>query len=108
MLVTAEAMLRRRERPMSTSRKARILRERASPVSEMASELRQGLELVARALCVQAVERHAKNPGHHREFAAVMWIDVVSDFHEVKVTPETRNWFASLLKIDPKSLPKGP
>jgi hypothetical protein len=70
----------------------------------MASEIRDGLETLSRALCVLAVERHAKDPGHHRELAAVMWIDVIGDFSEVKITPESRTWLANLLKIDPRSM----
>jgi hypothetical protein len=77
-------------------------------VGEMASEVREGLDNLARAICCLAVERHASNPGQHRELAAVMWIDCVSDFREVKVTQESRNWLAQLLKIDPKTMPKGP
>lgn len=92
-------------RRMSTARKASII-ERARPVSEMASEVREGMETLARAICALAVERHAKDPGHHRELAAVFYIDAVSNFREVKIRPETRNWLAALLKIDPRNLSK--
>ena len=90
---------------MSRLRKRMIL-ERADTVSEMASEVREGLETLARAVCALAVERHAKDPGHHRELAAVMYIDCTNSFHDVKVRPETREWLAKLLGIDPRNVTK--
>jgi hypothetical protein len=89
----------------SRIRKARIL-EGAKPVTEIASEVREGLEVLARAVCALAVERHAKDPGHHRELAAVMYIDALNNFHDVKVRPETREWLAKLLGIDPRNIEK--
>jgi hypothetical protein len=86
----------------------RLFRRTIVSETSVASVMQEGLETLARALCVLAVERHAKDPGHHRELAAVMWIDVMSDFREVKYTPQTRDYLAALLKIDPKSMPKGP
>jgi hypothetical protein len=75
-------------------------------VSEMASEVREGLECLSRAICALAVERHAKDPGHHRELAAVLYLDCLHSFRDVKVSAEMRNWLAALLKIDPRNLSK--
>lgn len=91
---------------MSRARKRQIM-EAAVPENEVATEIRAGLETLARALCALAVERHATSLGDHREKSAILWIDVASDFREVKVTPETRNWLAALFKIDPRSMGKG-
>jgi hypothetical protein len=90
---------------MSRFRK-RLIWERRSPVSEMASEVREGLETLARAVCALAVERHAKDPGHHRELAAVLYLDAANGFRDVKVRPETRDWMAKLLGIDPRNTQK--
>jgi hypothetical protein len=57
-------------------------------------------------MCVLAVERHAKDPGHHRELAAVFWLDAVNDFRDVKIRPEMRDWLAKLLGIDPRNMRK--
>jgi hypothetical protein len=77
-----------------------------SAVPEIASEVREGLECLARAVCALAVERHAKDPGHHRELAAVLYIDCMNSFHDVKVRPETRDWMAKLLGVDPRNTQK--
>jgi hypothetical protein len=90
---------------MSSTRKFAI-HQRIGPLSEMASEIREGLECLARAVCALAVERHAKDPGHHRELAAVLWGDCQRDFRDVKVRPETREWMAKLLNIDPRNTQK--
>lgn len=90
---------------MDYARKRAIIR-RARQVSETPSEVREGLETLARALCALAVERHAKDPGHHRELAAVLWIDCVHDYRDVKIRPEMRDWMAKLLKIDPRNTQK--
>lgn len=90
---------------MSRIRK-HIIIERAGPVPEIASEVREGLEILARAMCALAVERHAKDPGHHRELAAVFWLDAVNDFRDVKIRPEMRDWLAKLLGIDPRNIQK--
>jgi hypothetical protein len=86
--------------------RSRAILEKAEPVSQMASEIREGFEVLARAVCALAVERHAKDPGHHRELAAVMYIDALNNFHDVKVRPETRDWLAKLLGIDPRNVEK--
>jgi hypothetical protein len=57
-------------------------------------------------MCALAVERHAKDPGHHRELAAVFWLDAVNDFRDVKIRPEMRDWLAKLLGIDPRNMQK--
>lgn len=75
-------------------------------MTEIASEVREGLEVLARAVCALAVERHAKDPGHHRELAAVMYIDALNNFHDVKVTTQTREWLGKLLGIDPRNVAK--
>jgi coenzyme F420-reducing hydrogenase beta subunit len=80
--------------------------ERPSTVAEMASQVREGMECLARAVCALAVERHAKDPGHHRELAAILYIDCMNNFHDVKVRPETREWLAKLLGIDPRNVQK--
>jgi hypothetical protein len=90
---------------MSSARKLAIIR-RADPVAEMASEVREGLETLARAVCALAVERHAKDPGHHRELAAVLFLDCVSDYRDLKIRPEIRDWMAKLLNIDPRNTQK--
>ena len=90
---------------MSRARNRQIL-ERAGSVSEMASEVRQGLECLSRAICALAVERHAKDPGHHRELAAVLYLDCLHGFRDVKIRPEMREWLAKLLNIDPKNTQK--
>jgi hypothetical protein len=99
---------------MSRLRK-RILLERAQPVSEYESEVRQGMDNLAdaaralgRALCCLAVKVESRNPGEQRELAAILWTDVLSDFRDVPVTEEMRTWLAGLLHIDPKTFPKRP
>ena len=91
---------------MSRARKHHIILKGPRAVSETASEIREGMEVLARALCALAVERHAKDPGHHRELAAVLYLDAANGFHDVKVRPETRDWLAKLLNIDPRNLNK--
>jgi hypothetical protein len=68
---------------MSTSRKARILRERARPVSETASLIAEGLEAVAGALCQFAAGMHTTSKGDQRDFAAVLFSDVQQRFEDV-------------------------
>jgi hypothetical protein len=95
--------------PRSTAQKRAMYGysvERISPVTEVASQVREGLEVLARAVCALAVERHAKDPGHHRELAAVLYLDALNEFRDVKVRPETRDWLAKLLGIDPKNTQK--
>jgi hypothetical protein len=82
---------------MSRARKALIV-EKAKPVSEMASEVRQGLETLARAICAASVSQHAKNLGEHAEMAACMWAHVEGEFRETKVNPKIAEWLDKLLK----------
>ena len=82
---------------MSRVRK-RLILERAEPVTEMASEVRQGLETLARAICTAAVAQHAKNLGEHAEMAACLWVHVESEFRETKVNPKIAEWLDKLLK----------
>jgi hypothetical protein len=99
---------------MSRARKHHIL-ERAQPVSEFESEVRQGMDnlaeaarTLARAFCCLAVKVEARNPGEQRELAAILWNDVLSDFRDVPATPEMRTWLSAFLHIDPKTFPKRP
>ena len=71
---------------------------------ELASELREGLETLARAICAASVSKHATNVADHAEKAAVLWVHVQSDFREGKVSPQTTAWLAALFKIDPKTM----
>jgi hypothetical protein len=82
---------------MSTARKSAIVKK-ARPMSEMASEVRQGLETLARAICAGAVSQHAKNLGEHAEMAACLWAHVEGGFRETKVNPKIAEWLDKLLK----------
>jgi hypothetical protein len=82
--------------------------DRLDEVAEAGHALARAFDNLGRAMCCLAVKQEARNPGEQRELAAILWADVVSDFHEVPTTAEMRNWLAGLLKIDPKTFPKRP
>jgi hypothetical protein len=88
--------------PRSTARLRKIV-ERAEPVreSDRLDEVAEAGQAIARAfdnfgraMCCLAVKHEARNPGEQRELAAIMWSDVVSDFHDVPTTEEMRNWLS--------------
>lgn len=101
---------------MSRARKALIV-SKAQPVSETdrldevaeaGHALARAFDNLGRAMCCLAVKVEARNPGEQRELAAIMWADVVSDFHDVPTTEEMRNWLSGFLKIDPSMFPRRP
>ena len=98
------------------SRKARIVRgarnvtetDRLDDVAEAGHALARAFDNLGRAMCCLAVKQEARNPGEHRELAAILWQDVINDFREVATSEEMRNWMAGLLHIDPRNMPKRP
>jgi hypothetical protein len=82
--------------------------DRLDDVAEAGREIARSIDNFARAICCLAVKQESRNPGEQRELAAIIWGDVVSDFHGVPVTEEMRSYLSTFLKIDPKAFPKRP
>jgi hypothetical protein len=95
---------------MTTARK-RLILERAEPVSEMASEVRAGLDNLADAIrtlagtiASSAAGMNTKTPGDQRNMAGVIYVDADQRFSDVmrKLDDKTRlelsSWIEGLCK----------
>lgn len=82
--------------------------DRLEDVAEAGREIARSFDNLGRAICLLAVKLEARNPGEQRELAAIFWSDAVSDFRDVPMSQEMRNWLGGLLHLDPKQMPKRP
>jgi hypothetical protein len=89
----------------------RLILERAEPVSEMATEVREGFDNLAdavRTLCGVmasiAAGQHTHNPGDQRNMAAVIFADASERFGDVhkkldpKLQKQMESWLDGLCK----------